>query len=129
MSLHRCRPPTQEQIAESRSEAEKIRADAQAELAAGPELRDIESALECHCSCHPRPADAELHDGGVSCLCQDTAEQRKDRREVRVESLAVLRDGSADAAQRRQDNQRRFAATAAELEAQARIVVWGRPPS
>lgn len=72
-------PPTQEQIAESRSEAEKIRADAQAEreasrparraaLAAGPGLRDIESALECHCSCHPRPADAELHDGGVSCL-------------------------------------------------------------
>jgi hypothetical protein len=43
----------------------------------GPPLRDVDAAVECHCGCHPRPAELETHDGGVSCNCQLTPAERE----------------------------------------------------
>ena len=43
----------------------------------GPPLRDIDAAVECHCGCHPRPAELETHDGGVLCACQQTPAERE----------------------------------------------------
>ena len=40
-------------------------------------MRDPDAAADCPCSCHPKPADVELHDGGLSCGCQRTPEERK----------------------------------------------------
>ncbi len=63
--------------------AERDRRDAElrpARLAAvctGPPVRDPDAAADCHCGCHPRPADPELHDGGLSCGCQLTPEERE----------------------------------------------------
>jgi hypothetical protein len=46
-------------------------------LQAGPLLRDLEAAVACGCSCHPRPALPDSHDGGVTCHCQQTPGERK----------------------------------------------------
>ncbi len=43
----------------------------------GPSLRDVDAAVECHCGCHPRPAELETHGGGVSCACQQTPAERE----------------------------------------------------
>lgn len=62
--------------------AERARRDAEmrparlAALQTGPALRDLESAADCGCSCHPRAADVDLHGGGVSCPCQLTPQER-----------------------------------------------------
>ncbi|MGH3815820.1 MAG: hypothetical protein ACRDUV_25785 [Pseudonocardiaceae bacterium] len=62
--------------------AEQARKDAQqrparlAALRTGPALRDLDAAADCGCSCHPRLAELELHDGGVACPCQKTPEER-----------------------------------------------------
>jgi hypothetical protein len=48
-----------------------------AALASGPTLRDIEGAANCHCGCHPSAASVELHDGGATCPCQQTIEERR----------------------------------------------------
>ena len=45
-----------------------------AAVCTGPAVRDPYAAADCRCSCHPKPADAELHDGGLSCG-QLTAEE------------------------------------------------------
>src|SRR5580704_1023564 len=44
--------------------------------AQGLPLRDLEAAVNCICSCHPR-ADTSLHRAGRSCPCQQTNTQRK----------------------------------------------------
>lgn len=49
--------------------------DRRALLNAGPVLRDVDAAVECPCGCHPRVGD--LHDGGVTCPCQKTPEERE----------------------------------------------------
>ena len=79
-------PPAQEQARRAAQaeawRAERERKDAElrpARLAAvrsGPAVRDPDAAADCGCSCHPKPADAELHDGGLSCGCQLTPEER-----------------------------------------------------
>ena len=46
-------------------------------VASGPRLRDLEKAVDCHCSCHPRPAEVDLHEGGVVCPCQFTPKERR----------------------------------------------------
>ncbi len=48
-----------------------------AAIESGPLLRNIDTAVECHCGCHPRPADIETHDGGISCPCQLTQAERQ----------------------------------------------------
>lgn len=59
-------------------------------LSSGPTLRDVDAAADCRCSCHPRPADTQLHGGGESCPCQLTKEQR----ETAVEEFFANLDGS-----------------------------------
>lgn len=48
------------------------------------ELRDVEAALACQCTCHLRrfgqPAD-DFHDGGATCSCQMTSDQRRAARD------------------------------------------------
>ncbi|MCU0268050.1 MAG: hypothetical protein MUF83_05315 [Acidimicrobiales bacterium] len=95
MSLHPPRvrqyvPPSEEEIAESRAAFERDRAERgaareaarparRAAILAGPVLRDVEAAVDCMCACHPRPADLGRHDGGQSCPCQETADERAAR--------------------------------------------------
>lgn len=61
-------------------------------LAAGPPLRDVESALECLDSCHPRVDVTDRCEGGTSCRCQDTEEQAAARKEKQNEAWRSLRD-------------------------------------
>jgi hypothetical protein len=85
--VRRTTPWTDEQKAFMEAEAARIRASVEeqrrleeparrAMLASGPSLRDLEAAVACGCSCHPRPAETRLHEGGVSCPCQSTPEER-----------------------------------------------------
>jgi len=96
-------PASPEQQAEWAAEAAKMRADhvanktaqepaRRAALAAGPVLRDLEAAVACDCSCHPRPADPRLHGGGATCPCQLTEEERTESRE---KLLNLLSESSA----------------------------------
>lgn len=56
-------------------------------LAIGPEVEDIAAAANCRCACHPQPASADLHNGGTTCPCQLSAEQRADARTKAVGTL------------------------------------------
>lgn len=122
MSVHPPRrrqlvPPTPEE-AQSRADeaaawrAELKRRDAElrparlAAVRAGPPLRDPDAAADCHCGCHPKPADAEQHDGGRSCGCQLTPEERHlavKEFTAQLSSLGLddgIRSGEAELAQR-----------------------------
>lgn len=57
---------------------------------AGPSLRDLDAALDCPCACHPRPADLGLHDGGSSCGCQLSDDERRERSRGAMSALAEL---------------------------------------
>lgn len=93
-------------------------------LEACPGLRDVDAALTCTCDCHPRPADPTLHEGGVSCRCQLTAEERAAAFDGYLELSAELGD-EQDAANGRRDAA--FAAEAARLGVTARITVDAMP--
>ena len=110
-----------EVLAESKASAEawieQNRAKREAEiparlaiLAIGPQLRDVQEALGCHCACHPRPADMDLHDGGSSCPCQQTEEQRAESREELHRVLASLRGRFEDETDTVEEDARQFAA-------------------
>lgn len=111
-------PPTEP----SRSGAPDKNEQRRVALAAGPTLRDLEAAMTCGCSCHPRPASTSLHEGGVSCTCQLTPEQRQQAFDEFVQLLDELRLDEAFDAERDE-----FDATAAELGVEARIRVAGCP--
>jgi hypothetical protein len=81
-------PPSPQDQARYAAEAAVARANAgaarealkpakRAVLAIGPPLRDIEAAVECGCSCHPRPGQPDTHGTGQTCPCQQTAAERK----------------------------------------------------
>ena len=65
-----------ERRAKSNADRETLKPATRAALATGPLLRDLEAAVECGCSCHPRPASLDSHEGGVTCPCQLTQEER-----------------------------------------------------
>jgi hypothetical protein len=81
------RPSSEDQAARSQEwEIERAQRDQKrieerprrlAAIELGPPLRDVDAAVECHCGCHPRPAELETHDGGVSCACQQTPAERE----------------------------------------------------
>lgn len=83
-----------------------------AALDAGPALRDSDAADACLCSCHPRGEDRALHDGGVSCPCQQSPQERSASRE---RLFAVLAELSAAQDVRAQAEQAAVAAAAADL--------------
>ena len=82
--------------------AERDRRDAElrpsrlAAVCAGPPVRDPDAAADCHCSCHPKPADAELHDGGLSCGCQLTPEELGVTAQWRGVAAPFVITGNAD---------------------------------
>jgi hypothetical protein len=79
-------------------------------LESGPLLRDLEAAVECVCSCHPRPASPELHDGGLTCPCQLTTAER----EASWDELFETLDDGFEAEQEAEE--RAIAAFRAEVE-------------
>jgi hypothetical protein len=94
-------PPSAEEQRRRDDEAEAWRAERErhdgqrrpgrlAALRTGPELRDLDAAADCHCGCHPSGADPELHDGGSSCPCQQTPEERKRAMQAFFDDLAQI---------------------------------------
>lgn len=101
MDPYLANPPQNEQLVEqwradakqAQAERERRRVEARparrrAVEALGPKLADCDAAADCCCSCHPRPEDAGLHDGGVTCPCQPLSEQV--RRNVQLRQRAAL---------------------------------------
>lgn len=82
------------------------------------ELRDVEAALACHCSCHSRrfgqPADG-LHDGGASCNCQLTAAEREESSRALFDLLATA-ESDEDRQERQHEYRDRLAAATALAE-------------
>lgn len=109
-------PSSQEQACRAEEveawRAERTRREAElrpARLAAvrtGPSLRDLDAAADCGCGCHPRAADVDLHDGGPSCPCQKTPEERQQAWKELFEELEAMEpdpgieSGAAELAQR-----------------------------
>lgn len=131
-------PPSEEEAEASRVRAERQQAEWQsaraagrptrrAALVAGPVLRDVDGAAECHCACHPRPADLALHDGGPSCPCQDSEADRIARRAAALSALAELAESFQDEELALDERRTRFAAEADSLGVTARIAVWAAP--
>ncbi len=98
--VRRLLPPTEAERAERAVAAEHWRAEMEATrvaleparraaILAGPPLRDVDAAVACHCSCHPRPADPGHHEGGATCSCQLTPDER---RQIRDDLFADLPD-------------------------------------
>lgn len=81
----------QDEFAEARRNYELAApARRRAITALGPALTNVDAAVECRCGCHPTPADANLHDGGACCPCQDTPEQRQEKMHRILQELAEL---------------------------------------
>lgn len=59
-------------------------------LHAGPPLRDYDAARTCPCGCHPRVSDT--HNGGTTCQCQHTPEERAEARKRLFDLIAQLHD-------------------------------------
>ena len=91
-------------------------------LAAGPALRDVEAAIDCSCSCPPRPAESELHGGGVACPCQLTPTERTDAWDEIFALVGDIGDDDVEVAA-----VARFATAAADLGVRAEVVVNGAP--
>jgi len=131
--VRRFTPPSRDEVAASRLEAEQMRrardvaaaalAPAKrAAVASGPAVRDLEAAVACVCSCHPRPAQSDLHAGGVSCSCQLTPTERAAAWEAFTQSVGAWGDDGIDA-----DAAFDLTATAAELGVSASVIVHGAP--
>ena len=93
-------------------------------LALGPELRDLDAAVDCRCSCHPRAADMSLHDGGASCRCQLTREDLQKRMAKFEKSAAEHRERARP---RREARQAEFAAAVESLGVEAIIECEAAP--
>jgi len=130
--------PTEEQVAESRAATVRFRSEMDAKresarparraaILAGPALHDVDAAVACPCACHPRPADDDLHDGGVSCQCQETDEQRVARRRAFLEPWSAPADDFSDHHLRHEQRMERFDAEAFALGVEARIEVSAAP--
>lgn len=132
-------PPSKEEAAASSAAYERDRVEREAareaarparrtSILAGPVLRDVEAAVECLCSCHPRPAEIDRHDGGQTCPCQETEDER-------AAHMTAFRDlWNEEIEQEYLDEERYFdeqreliAAEAEALGVEADIQVWGAP--
>lgn len=129
--------PTEEHVAASRAEAERYHAELEAKRLAlrparcaailtGPVLVGVDAAVECHCSYHPRPADVDLHDGGVTCPCQLTPDERRRNLEGFLAEMASYQDDPEMVAAR-EEERRSFVDVCTELGVQARVKVSAAP--
>lgn len=114
-----------EAIAEMRADLERERSAQEAFAAAnrarqrallsvGDSVRDIEAALACQCSCHPRVS--AIHGGGATCPCQLSSEERAERVEEAFKILLTLREPDDE----RSEREATFAACAAALGVEIR---------
>lgn len=62
----------------AREQAERARQRRVLFEALGIELRYLDAAAECECSCHPRPGTPDVH-GDQMCICQLTTDERRER--------------------------------------------------
>jgi hypothetical protein len=100
-----------------------------AALEAGPPLRDVDAAVECGCTCHPRPACSGLHEGGSACPCQLPAEERRAAFDALLATLGESIDEEisiSDERDRRTDEAaRRLGVEVGELGGAAPFVIRG----
>lgn len=92
----------------------------------GPALRDAEAAADCQCGCHPTSASHDLHDGGVTCNCQLTEDEREERRDEFLTKMGDLWSDPDYAAAIAED-EAQFAAAARKLGVSAEIASHGCP--
>lgn len=73
-------------------------------LESGPALSNLDAAVRCSCSCHPRPPDASFHAGGSRCPCQKTKEERsQDLRDFFSKHEKMFDQMALDAKSERED--------------------------
>lgn len=92
-------------------------------LTAGPILRDLDAAMSCQCSCHPRSADTTLHDGGSACPCQQTAEERR----AALETLFASFEELAPSAEEEHDRAQRIEKARTELDVELDAIGGAAP--
>lgn len=92
-------------------------------MAAGPLLRDLDAAVDCSCACHPTPPSPNSHDGGATCPCQQTREERIALRQALFDDLG---DWEAEREWEERVNAE-LQAEAAVLGVSAQIVVPAAP--
>lgn len=61
----------------------------------GPQLDNVDAALECVCSCHPRLEQPDTHNGGTSCPCQLSKTERAAQLEAALAELSTLQDAAS----------------------------------
>lgn len=74
--LEQGRAPLSERLV--REQAERARQRRILLEALGVELRDLDAAAECECSCHPRPGTPDVH-GDRMCSCQLSPHERREQ--------------------------------------------------
>gem|GEM_PF-2041326 len=86
-------------------------------------IRDLDAAAACECSCHPRPGQPDRH-GGDLCSCQWTD---PDRAAHLAEFNRVIEQQRPEQEALQLENARALAAAAAELDIEASEEVPGAP--
>jgi len=143
MSLHppvvrKYVPPSDEQVVRARAKFARERVEREAAreatrparravILAGPRLSNVEAAVDCTCACHPRPADADRHDGGTTCPCQQTEEDRAARMRAFHELSNELANEYESEERHAREQNELIASEAQALGVEARIVVWAAP--
>jgi len=80
------------EISETAMQAKRER---RARALAGMEntLRDVSAARDCACTCHDEGGN--FHDGGITCPCQQTQEERKAALDEALKALSTWQDDPA----------------------------------
>lgn len=136
--VRRYTPPSDAEAAESRAAAQRIRDEIAAKREAarparraailtGPPLRDLDAAVDCHCGCHPRAADTDLHDGGTTCSCQLTEDERVEAKRSFLSLLSELGEESSGPDSPWARQREAFRTEAERFGVDARIEASGAP--
>lgn len=91
------RAPLSERLAQE--QAERVRQRRVMLEALGVELRDLDAAAECECSCHPRPGTPDVH-GDQMCSCQLSTDERREQWAQAQPALSELGEHLRAAAER-----------------------------
>lgn len=98
----------------------------------GPKLKNIETAMDCLCGCHPQPARYNLHDGGATCPCQLSKKELKNKMKKWIDSLdeKMIVDESWKKEQEKEDEEireevKKYGAEIWEADGYAPFVVRG----
>lgn len=89
------------------------------------DLRDLDAAAECNCSCHPQPGRDPHH--GRRCSCQISERARRARQRKAVQRLAELPELRETLAPRHRQHLLEIAEAAEELGVEVHEEVIGAP--